>query len=117
MTDYVSSMLDKTYGNTSLASVLFNKLFIELQEQSEEIEQALQKNDLVLAREITHKLHGSVSFCGLTDIQNLARTMEISLSENHNSEEISNNFHLLKTNILSFIKLKDSILTQLDKAN
>ena len=112
--DYVMIMLDKTSGNIELAINLFNKLFSELQEQSLAIEKALEANDLTLAEEITHKLHGSVSFCGYTDIQNLVRTLEIYLSKK-NPQLATPSFVLLKNKIIDFVELKEGILNQLSK--
>ena len=110
--DYVATLLDKTAGNSELTLKLFSQLFSELQEQSNTIEQALKKNELPLAEEITHKLHGSVSFCGFTDLQACARALEVSLSHN-DSQQINPNFLLLKNKIIAFISLKESILKKL----
>jgi CheY-like chemotaxis protein/HPt (histidine-containing phosphotransfer) domain-containing protein len=110
--DYVSAMLEKTSGDKALAIILFNKLFSELQEQTQIIEQAIVSYDITLAEEVTHKLHGSVSFCGFSDIQALAKNLEISLSEK-TFHLINANFLSLKNKILDFIQLKRSILKQL----
>jgi len=112
MMDYVKAMLDKTSGNIDLATTLFNKLFIELQQQSETIERALNSNNLTLAEQVTHKLHGSVSFCGFVDIQEMAAVMEVCLIEK-NTQCIDTNFLVLKNKIIDFIKLKETILNQL----
>jgi len=110
--DYVRILLDKTAGDRKLTQQLFCKLFSELQIQSDTIGQAIKDNDLSIAEEITHKLHGSVSFCGFTNLQACARTLEISLSHN-DSQQINPNFTLLKNQIIDFISLKESILNQL----
>ncbi len=112
--NYVTVLLGKTSGNSELASILFNKLFKELDEQSQIIEQALESNNYTLAQQVTHKLHGSVSFCGFTDIQELAKAMEISLSEN-NITQIPGNFQQLKNKIIRFLALKSTIENQLLK--
>jgi CheY-like chemotaxis protein len=112
MIDYVRTLLDKTAGNTELTHTLFSKLFSELQIQSDTIEQALKENELLVAEETAHKLHGSVSFCGFTDLQACAKALEISLSKN-DTQQIYPNFLLLKNKIIDFISLKESILNQL----
>lgn len=112
MHNYVSALLEKSSGNITLAKTIFNKLFIELPEQIILINQALKTNNLIDAQELTHKLHGSVSFCGFSDIKLLANNLEISFSEN-NSDLIHKNFNLLNVKIAAFIKQKDSILRQL----
>lgn len=110
--DYVSALLQRTSGKTTLTSIIFNKLFTELPEQSLLIEQAIKSDDLKLAQETTHKLHGSVSFCGFFDIQELANNLEISFLEN-DLHSIHENFSLLKNKIAAFTKLKQTILAQL----
>jgi len=112
MTDYVKAMLDKTSGNTELATTLFSKLFVELQQQSETIECALNSNDKFLAEQVIHKLHGSVSFCGFTDLQEISRALETSLSKN-DSQLINSRFLALKNKVIDFIELKETILNQL----
>lgn len=109
--DYVSALLERSSGNMILAKTIFNKLFIELPEQIILINQALKSNNIIDAQELTHKLHGSVSFCGFSDIQLLASNLEISFSEDNDS--IYKNFNLLNDKITTFIKLKDPILNQL----
>jgi len=111
-TDYATSLLQRTSGNKALATTIFNKLFIELPEQSLLIEQALKANKLILAKDITHKLHGSVSFCGFSDIQVLANDLESSFLK-HEQYLITTKFDLLKEKITYFILQKESIFLQL----
>jgi two-component system sensor histidine kinase BarA len=108
---YIKIMLNKTSGNRKLANTLFNKLFSELLEQSQTMGAALKANDLVVAKNIIHKLHGSVSFCGFTDIQEFAKVMEVSLDSN-DPQLINSNFLSLKKKIVSFLTLKNDILNQ-----
>jgi len=112
MIDYVGILLDKTAGNKELTHKLFSKLFAEMQTQSDTIERALKENVLSVAEETAHKLHGSVSFCGFTDLQACAMALEISLSKN-NYQQINPDFLLLKNKIIDFISLKENILNQL----
>ncbi len=112
--NYVAKLMEKTSGNSDLAATIFNKLFKELEQQSQSIEHALETNNFALAEKIAHKLHGSVSFCGFTDIQTLAKAMEISLSKKDTSQ-ITTNFHRLKNKIITFLALKNSINNQLSK--
>ncbi len=110
--DYVSALLKKTSGDKILTTTLFNKLFSELQGQVQIIEKALLSHNLSLALEETHKLHGSVSFCGFTNIQALAKDLEINLSKT-NLQLINTNLLTLKRKIFNFIQLKKNILEQL----
>ncbi len=107
--NYVSTLLEKTAENKKLTKNLFNILFTELQEQIELILKALDSKDYSRAEKITHKLHGSVSFCGFSDIQTIAKELEINLSEK-NIKNINSNFKALKIIIEEFIQLKDAIL-------
>jgi len=111
-TDYVTSLLQRSSGNIALATTIFNKLFIELPEQSLLIEQALKTNNLSLAKDITHKLHGSVSFCGFSDIQVVANDLESSFFK-HEKHLIITKFDLLKKKITYFMLQKESIYIQL----
>lgn len=110
--DYVSTLLQRTSGSTELAKTIFNKLFTELPAQSQQIELALKNNQLSLAQETTHKLHGSVSFCGFSEIQFLAQQLESSFPEN-DPQLIQANYNLLKNKIADFIKLKALIFNRL----
>lgn len=113
-TNYALIMLEKTSGNIELSIDLFNKLFSELRQQADTIEQALNDKNYSLAEEVTHKLHGSVSFCGFIEIQEFAKTLEINLMKK-NLDPLNSNFLQLKNKIIKFINLKESILTFLHK--
>ena len=81
--DYIQTIMTKTKHNQQLALTIFKMLFEELPLQVLAINNALEKKQYTLAQEITHQLHGSVSFCGLTDIQQPARVLESSLLTNN----------------------------------
>jgi len=110
--DYASQLLQKTSGNIVLANTIFNKLFIELPSQLFLIEQALKTNNLRLAFEVIHKLHGSVSFCGFTDIQILASKLEQSIVEK-DVDQMFSQFDPLKKSIEEFLLQKDKIVRTL----
>jgi HPt (histidine-containing phosphotransfer) domain-containing protein len=110
--DYIKILLDKTYGNRSLTLTIFRKLFEELPEQISAIKNALDDRQYVLARLITHKLHGSVGFCGLIDLQKPACALESSLL-NHDYEAANHHFLILQQGILNFIRHQTAILADL----
>lgn len=114
--EFIEQMLEKTSHNEQLAEVLFNKLFTELPEQLANIQQAIDQSDLALAKEITHKLHGSVSFCGFISLKDAARQLEIDLS-NLQLEASLISFAALKQGIDLFLNHKQTILGELSKAN
>jgi HPt (histidine-containing phosphotransfer) domain-containing protein len=62
-----------------------------------------------VAIEITHKLHGSVGFCGFTDIQQHAYALENSLLQ-QDYPAISGSYSALKAAILSFTAKEAAIL-------
>jgi HPt (histidine-containing phosphotransfer) domain-containing protein len=80
---YIQIILHKTKNNQRLALTIFEKLFEELPMQIIGINDALNNNQYDLAQEITHKLNGSASFCGLIDIQQSANAMERDLLNNN----------------------------------
>jgi len=111
---FIEQMLKKTARNKDLALVLFDKLFKELPEQIDMLGYALTQKESALAKEITHKLHGSVSFCGFIDIQQTAKQLETDLL-NDASDSSLLSFQNLKQKIESFLSSKDSILKILQK--
>jgi len=110
--DYIAVLLQKTSGNTALATTLLNKLLTELPSQLFLIEQALKTNNLALAFDVTHKLHGSVSFCGFTDIQTLANKLETSLIEK-DTLSLATQLEQLKKEVGNFTDHKDQLRSQL----
>lgn len=112
--DYIDLMLDKTKDNKELALILFNKLFEELPEQVKNIDHAIKQSDFKLAQKITHNLHGSVSFCGLIDIQQPAKILEILLLEN-DLTAIQENFQELHDLVFHFVNMQHKVLNKLQE--
>jgi two-component system, NarL family, sensor histidine kinase BarA len=109
---YVMQMLEKTTFNKALAHTLFSKLFSELPTQIEDIKIALDKGAITQAQQITHKLHGSVSFCGFTDLQHTAYRLETSLLA-ENMIAAQEYFANLQQKIDAFCAQKSSIFNTL----
>lgn len=106
---YIQIMLNKTKNNQHLTLTIFDKLFEELPQQIIYIEDALKNKQYDRAKEITHKLNGSVSFCGLTKIQQQANTLENCLLKN-NYAMINQHFRMLQQCALSFTRHQKSII-------
>lgn len=105
-------VLDKTKNNRTLALTIFKKLFDELPQQLDGIAYSLKTGDYDNAKEITHKMHGSVSFCGLTDMQEPAKKLEQGLiSRNH--QTIAVDWLQLQEKVFKFIHHRKSILADL----
>ena len=112
--DYIQIVLSKTKNNQRLTLTLFEKLFEELPLQVIEIRNALENKQYDLAQEITHKLNGSVSFCGLMDIQQPANALESCLL-NNNYASTHRHFLMLQQCTLNFIHHQKFILANLGK--
>jgi HPt (histidine-containing phosphotransfer) domain-containing protein len=107
--DYLQILLDKTQHNKNLTITIFKKLFAELPRQITDIRHALQNKQYQAALDITHKLHGSVSFCGFTDLQHYAYNLENSLSRKE-YQAVKDSYSALKTAILNFTAKESVIL-------
>jgi HPt (histidine-containing phosphotransfer) domain-containing protein len=112
--DYVQTILSKTKNNRQLTLTLFEKLFEELPAQIVVIENALKNRHYDLAKEITHKINGSASFCGLTAIQQSANALESCLL-NSNFANAHQHFLMLHQCTLSFMRPQSFILATLSK--
>lgn len=112
--DYIQIILSKTKNNQRLTLTLFEKLFEELPLQVIAIKAALESKQYDLAKDITHKLNGSVSFCGLQDIQQPANALENCLLTD-NYAGINQHFLMLQRCLLNFTRHQEFILTTLGK--
>jgi len=110
--DYIQIILGKTINNRRLALTIFNKLFEEIPLQISGIKDALENKQYALAKEITHKLNGSASFCELTDIQKPANALESCLL-NKNYEAINWHFLMLQQCTLNLTSHQNAILANL----
>ena len=113
---YIQIILNITNNSKSLTLTLFERLFEELPLQIVGIKDALENKQYDLAKEITHKLNGSTSFCGLTAIQQAANTLENCLL-NNNYAKIDQHFLMLRQHTLNFTHHQEFILANLAKAN
>lgn len=112
--DYIRMVLEKTKNNRVLALTIFNKLFQELPQQLAGIEDLLNAGEYENARELTHKMHGSASFCGLTELQEPVKRLEQCLI-NKNYQTIADDLLQLRQKILKFTRYQESILADLGK--
>ncbi len=110
-TYYIKQLFEKTDDNKELSGTIFSKLFTELRQQIKQIETALSEHDLTSAQSITHQLHGSVSFCGFDNIKKVALEFENHLL-NKKTENLSESFEDLKTEVASLLDLEREILKQ-----
>lgn len=110
--DYTQIILGKTNNNRHLTLTIFNKLFEELPLQISDIKDALENKQYALAKDITHKLNGSASFCELTSIQKPANALEnCLLKKNH--DVINWHFLMLQHCVLNLTNHQNAILTNL----
>jgi CheY-like chemotaxis protein len=106
---YIQSILNITKNNRHLTATIFKKLFEELPLQIICIKDALANQQYTLAEEITHKLHGSVSFCGLVAIQKPANLLENRL-RNKDYLAITQDFLVLQQCVLDFTSQQKTIV-------
>ncbi|QCW84049.1 response regulator [Methylotuvimicrobium buryatense] len=111
-TGYAQQLLAKTAYDRELALTILNKLCEELPQQLASIQTSLRHRQWQQALSVTHKLHGSVSFCGLTDIRQLALTLEQNLISK-NFLETERHFDKLKALIEQFIRKKTELIEEL----
>lgn len=112
--DYIGIVLEKTKNNRTLALTIFKKLFDELPKQLACIEDEMRVGHYENAKEITHKMHGSVSFCGLIGIQEMANKLEQCLT-NQNYHSLSQDLWLLRERVFMFTRYQESILAELNR--
>ena len=113
--DYIQAILNATQNNRHLTLTIFKKLFEEFPLQITAIKDTLAHQQYPLAEEITHKLHGSASFCGLKVIQKSASALENCLI-NKDYSAVKLNFLILQQCILMFISQQKTILELLKKS-
>ncbi len=106
---YVDSLLARTNNNQALTRQILAKLVIELPRQVEEVKSAFALQQFITAQNIVHKLHGSVSFCGFSDLEEIARKLETCLIANEISQAQAE-FKALQKKITEFVSLKDKWL-------
>jgi CheY-like chemotaxis protein len=106
---YADQLLTKTHNDRNLAATLLIKLCEELPRLSDEASNQFKMKAFHEARNSIHKLHGSVSFCGLTNFQTLARQIENGLlTQNYTS--IDGDFQQLNRLIEQLLDFKQEIL-------
>ena len=106
---YIYSLLRKTRQNHALALLLFEKLFLEVPEQLLQLEESLKAEDLNSAFTITHKLHGSFSFCDFAQLQKSCHVLEKRLLA-RDLANAQHDFLELKQQVTDFKTLEISIL-------
>lgn len=73
--------IDIAGGNPQVAAELLGLLIRELPSQQEALKRAYVAGDLVELRKISHKLHGSASYCGTPALKAAAQDLEATLPD------------------------------------
>ncbi|MGX2040369.1 Hpt domain-containing protein [Methylocaldum sp. MU1018] len=110
---YLEPIIEKTGGNRTLARMLMIKLSQELPEQLADVEKALGRDDYRQAREITHKINGSASFCGLLGIRNAASELETALMASSPKDALCRCFRAMGNEIRTFLSKKTDFVAAL----
>ncbi|HYE34218.1 response regulator [Methylocaldum sp.] len=111
---YLKALVEKTGGNWALARMLMVKLVQELPEQLADVEKALDSDDYHQAREITHRINGSASFCGLVGIRNAAGELESALIKSSSNDILCHCFRVMGYEIRAFLSKKTDLVAALD---
>jgi len=111
---YLRAIIEKTGGNRVLARMLTLKLAQELPDQLIDVEKALDNDDYHRAREITHKINGSASFCGLLGIGNAASELETALIAMSSNDRRCHCFQAMEREIRAFLAKKTDLVTALN---
>jgi|GEM_PF-4718195 len=106
---YAGQLLARTHNDRNLAATLLTKLCEELPQLSAQASNLFKMNDFDEAHNSIHKLHGSVSFCGLTNFQAVARQIENGLLT-QNYASINTDFQQLNTLIQQLLDIKQEML-------
>jgi len=111
--EYVELMLEKTLGNRILAKILFEKLFITLPSQLEDLSETLDKQNFANAKRVIHDIQGVVGNCGLVNLEYYAQRIDNYLSV-EDLESAQQNFRILQEQTRCFIECGEEILATLE---
>ncbi|MFW2373740.1 MAG: response regulator [Gammaproteobacteria bacterium] len=85
-------------GNSQLAEELLGMLIKELPEHKSRIELARHENDISQLKQVTHKLHGATSYCGVPMLRIRARELE-NLIDTQQVDDLDDHYNDLLTAI------------------
>lgn len=111
--EYVELMLERTLGNRILAKTLFEKLFIALPCQLEDLSETLNKQNFAKAKRVIHDIQGVVGNCGLINLEYYAQRIDAYLSV-EDLENAQENFRILQEQTRCFIECGEEILVALE---
>jgi hypothetical protein len=110
--EYIDLMLEKTLGNKVLALTLFEKLFITLPGQLDNLASTLSENDISKAKLITHDIQGIFGNCGLINLEYFSQKIDTYLSIK-DLQSARKYFRILQVQISDFIACEEKILAAL----
>lgn len=93
-----NEMLDHFNGKESLAREMYDMLINELKQQRPELQKLWDEQQLTELTDLTHKLNGSASYCGISALQEAAQQLEVNLKQNR-LETVEEDFELLMDEI------------------
>ncbi|MGX2030879.1 response regulator [Methylocaldum gracile] len=113
---YLNAIIEKTGGNRALAEKLMLRLAQELPEQLADVEKALCDDNYRQAREITHKINGSASFCGLFGIRKAASELETALVASPSRDTLREYLRAMECEIGAFLSKKMGLVGALNNS-
>lgn len=109
---YATAVLDRAERNADLAKVFLEKLFQEAPVLFVNLASTLDKQQVQLASDLAHKLHGSFCFYGFADFRGLAESLEASLLDG-NLPKAQQQFRLLAAKFDDLSAMQGDLLLQL----
>ena len=110
----IQTLLSIFRNNKAVVLTLYRKLFDELPQQIEQIENAINTGQYHLAIDATHHINASAKICYLKNIGNIANDLETCL--NHKKYGlVETYFSLLQKDISTLINHRLSILEHLER--
>jgi two-component system sensor histidine kinase BarA len=77
-----SLAVKRANNNKDLALELHEMLLADLEQQRKDLEEAAGRNDFDTMRAITHKMKGACCYCGVPELHEAVKTLEVSVREN-----------------------------------
>ncbi len=100
-------ILDITGGDRALAREMFNQLCGELPQQLEEIEKHIKEQNWEHLKEITHKIRGSTSSCGVPALDYTVQRLE-QAAISKQTEQLMVEFDSVKTEVSRLLQARET---------
>ncbi len=93
----------------SLAKQLLELLSDQLRKEQQQIQEAQKENDIIRLRELNHAILGSISYCGVPELEQASHQLQTCLKQTHNDNDISQPLQKLLDAINNFLNVYNKI--------